>query len=90
MPETTIPHAEMTLGEAEAYRAGRDAARCADPIVEAVRADLAARSALGQAKYGTTLARTDLTRAQWLTHAYQEALDLALYLRRLIEAEPPA
>jgi hypothetical protein len=59
----------------------------ADPIVAAVRADLLARSERGQAKYGTTLARTDLTRAEWLRHAYEEALDLALYLRRLMEDE---
>jgi hypothetical protein len=60
----------------------------ADPIVAAVRADLLARSERGLAKYGTTLARTDLTRAEWLRHAYEEAMDLALYLRRLIEDEP--
>ena len=58
-----------------------------DPIVAAVRADLLTRSEAGQRTYGTTLARDDLTRAQWLQHAYEEALDLALYLRRLIEME---
>ena len=52
-----------------------------------VRADLLARSERGQAKYGVTLARTDLSRVEWLRHAYEEALDLALYLRRLMEAE---
>lgn len=59
-----------------------------DPIVETVRADLLARSERGQAKYGTTLARTDLTHRQWLQHAYEEALDLALYLRRAIKDAP--
>jgi hypothetical protein len=32
-----------------------------DPVVEAVRADLLARSQVGIAKYGVTLARTDLS-----------------------------
>lgn len=56
-----------------------------DSIVEAVRADLAERSARGIAKYGTTLDRTDLSHADWLQHAYEEALDMALYLRRAIQ-----
>ena len=54
-----------------------------DPIVAAVCADLQARSAVGIGKYGTTLARTDLTPKQWAQHAYEECLDAALYLRRL-------
>ena len=56
-----------------------------DPIVAAVCADLQRRSAVGLAKYGTTLARTDLTETQWLQHAYEEALDLACYLKRIME-----
>lgn len=58
-----------------------------DPIVEAVREKLRWRSEAGQAKYGTNLLRTDLTRKQWLLHAQEEALDLALYLQRLIYTE---
>lgn len=58
-----------------------------DPIVEAVKADLTARSRRGMEKYGTTLARTDLTRKEWLQHAYEESLDHALYLKKLIELE---
>ncbi len=46
----------------------------ADPIIAAVCADLQRRSALGQAKYGTTLARTDIDAAGWIQHAYEEAL----------------
>jgi hypothetical protein len=56
-----------------------------DPIVAAVQYDLARRSAGGLAKYGTTLARTDLSHADWLRHAYEEALDMACYLRRAME-----
>ena len=55
-----------------------------DPIVEAVREDLRRRSEVGIAKYGVTLARDDLSLKDWLTHAYQECLDQALYLRRSI------
>ncbi len=60
-----------------------------DPIVEAVRSDLDARSARGVSKYGTTLARTDLSLRDWLQHAYEEALDLALYLRRAMDEPQP-
>jgi len=42
------------------------------------------RRDVGLAKYGTTvMERTDLTREQWLTHAQEEALDLAIYLEKL-------
>lgn len=45
-----------------------------------------ARSEAGLKKYGTTLARTDLTQEDWLNHAQQEAMDLANYLEVLILA----
>ena len=53
-----------------------------DSIVESVRADLQRRSEIGIKKYNTTLDRTDLTEIDWLNHAYEEALDLALYLKK--------
>lgn len=53
-----------------------------DPIVEAVRADLLARSALGLKKYGCTL--EGLSAREAVKHAYEEALDLANYLKRLL------
>ncbi len=59
----------------------------ADSIVTAVQSDLEARAARGLAKYGTNMDRTDLTRRDWLQHAYEECLDQALYLRKLIELE---
>ena len=31
--------------------------------------------------------RTDLSRADWLRHAQEEALDLAIYLERLLREE---
>lgn len=55
-----------------------------DPVVAAVQADLAARSALGLNKYGCTLERLSARAA--LQHAYEEALDLANYLKRLLMA----
>ena len=50
-----------------------------------VCADIERRQRLGIAKYGTTLADNPLTHREWLIHAYEEALDMALYLRRAIE-----
>lgn len=47
--------------------------------------DIARRQTLGVKKYGTTVENNPLTRKEWLTHAYEEALDLAVYLRRSIE-----
>ena len=55
-----------------------------DKIVEAVREDLLQRSERGIQKYGTTLDREDLTHRDWLQHAYEEALDLANYLKKCI------
>ncbi len=43
------------------------------------------RAAIGKEKYGTTMRRVDLTELQWLTHAQEEAMDLAIYLQKLIE-----
>lgn len=54
-----------------------------DSIVEAVRQDLLDRSEVGIKKYNTTLDREDLNAGDWITHAYEEMLDGALYLKRL-------
>lgn len=54
-----------------------------DSIVEEVRKDLLDRSELGIKKYNTTLDRTDLSSSDWVQHAYEECLDMALYLKRL-------
>lgn len=51
---------------------------------EAVIAKIRARREAGRKKYGTTMERTDLTERQWLIHAQEEAMDLAIYLERLI------
>ena len=43
------------------------------------------RAQIGKEKYGTTMERTDLTKLQWLRHAQEEAMDLAVYLEKLIQ-----
>lgn len=43
------------------------------------------RAELGKEKYGVTMDREDLTELQWLVHAQEEAMDLAIYLEKLIQ-----
>jgi len=47
--------------------------------------DIAARQKMGTAKYGTTVCANPLELKQWLQHAYEEALDQAIYLKRAIQ-----
>jgi hypothetical protein len=54
-----------------------------DSIVDAVVQKFLQRSALGQAKYGVTLDRTDLTTKDWVQHTQEELMDAILYLERL-------
>ncbi len=56
-----------------------------DKNVNAVREKLRIRAEFGLQKYGVTTERNDLTNRQWLVHAQEEAMDLAVYLQRLIE-----
>jgi len=46
-----------------------------------------ARSDVGKKKYGVTMEEENLTRLEWLIHAQEEAMDLAVYLQKLIEME---
>lgn len=55
-----------------------------DPNVEAVRQKLKQRAEVGLAKYGVDTTREDLTTIEWLKHAQEEAMDLAVYLERII------
>lgn len=55
-----------------------------DPNVNAVCAMLQSRAKVGLTKYGVDTTRQDLTHIQWLKHAQEEALDLAVYLQRII------
>jgi anthranilate/para-aminobenzoate synthase component II len=54
-----------------------------DSVVYRIAQLLKNRSETGIRKYGTTLDRTDLEVKQWIDHAIEEALDLALYLERV-------
>jgi len=57
-------------------------------ILQQVIADMKVREERGLMKYGTTVDRTDLTQEQWLQHAYEEALDLAIYLKKVMTTKP--
>jgi hypothetical protein len=45
------------------------------------------RAEVGKIKYNTTMERTDLSKLDWLKHAQEEAMDLAVYLEKLIQLE---
>lgn len=51
----------------------------------AVCADITRRQLFGIQKYGQTVAQNPLELRAWLNHAYEEALDQAIYLKRAIE-----
>ncbi len=52
--------------------------------------DIKDRQRKGISKYGTTVADNPLSQQEWITHAYEETLDLAVYLKKLMElAEKP-
>jgi hypothetical protein len=55
-----------------------------DAIVEAVRAKLRERSARGLSKYGVTVEGAALSEREWLIHAQEEAMDLAIYLEKCL------
>jgi len=54
-----------------------------DSIVFDVIKDIANRAEVGLKKYNTTMDREDLIASDWVQHAYEEALDMAIYLKRL-------
>lgn len=47
--------------------------------------DIRYRQQMGVKKYGVTVAGNPLTQRQWLQHAYEECLDQAIYLKRLLQ-----
>jgi hypothetical protein len=53
-------------------------------VTQEVINDINARELKGLETYGTTMDRNDLTQDQWLQHAYEEALDFAIYLKKLL------
>lgn len=52
--------------------------------LEAVIADLKSREAKGIQTYGGTVDQANLSKEEWLQHAYEEALDLCIYLKKLM------
>ena len=56
-----------------------------DSIVDSVIDEHIARAKMGKEKYNNTLDRTDLSVIDYLQHAKEEAMDLALYLEKTIQ-----
>jgi hypothetical protein len=70
------------------YTDGKSTSRpVMDKNVSAVIDKIHLRSKLGQLEYGTSTDRAGLSRIEWLKHAQEEALDLAIYLEQLIRME---
>ena len=56
-----------------------------DSIVDSVIDEHIKRAQMGKEKYSQTLGRTDLSVLEYLQHAKEEAMDLALYLEKTIQ-----
>lgn len=56
-----------------------------DSIVDSVIDEHITRAQMGEEKYNNTLDRTDLSVIDYLQHAKEEAMDLALYLEKTIQ-----
>ena len=73
----------------EIYGVRRDIESCTiiktDSIVDSVIDEHIKRAQIGKEKYGQTLDRTDLSVLEYLQHAKEEAMDLALYLEKTIQ-----
>jgi hypothetical protein len=41
------------------------------------------RAAIGKSKYGVTMERQDLNKADWLNHLQEELLDAIIYIEKL-------
>jgi hypothetical protein len=54
-----------------------------DTITQRVIYLLESRAKKGFQEYGVTMDRDDLTPEQWIDHAIEEALDLAIYLTKI-------
>jgi hypothetical protein len=59
-------------------------------ILYSIIDDLISREEKGLKQYGTTMDRTDLSEEDWLQHAYEEALDLSIYLKKIIKTKQNA
>ena len=57
---------------------------CQSDVYKEVITDLISREKMGRAKYGTTVDKANLSEREWMQHAYEEALDIAIYLKRMM------
>jgi len=53
-------------------------------VYEQIISDLKEREAMGIRKYGVSVDDAQLTDDEWLQHAYEEALDFAVYIKKLM------
>lgn len=58
---------------------------CQSDIYKEVITDLISREKMGRIKYGTTVDKANLSEREWMQHAYEEALDFAIYLKRMMQ-----
>ena len=56
-------------------------------IEDTVCGKIQRRASVGLGKYGTTMEREDFSKLDWLIYAQEEAMDLVVYLEKLIELE---
>ena len=56
-------------------------------IEDSVCDKILSRAKVGKEKYGTTMERNDLSRLEWLIHCQEEAMDMVVYLEKLISLE---
>jgi hypothetical protein len=56
-------------------------------IEDSVCSKILERAKIGKEKYGTTMERNDLSRLEWLIHCQEEAMDMVVYLEKLISLE---
>ena len=56
-----------------------------DDTEQLVVRDIFLRQMRGMAKYGKTVAENPLPFREWLQHAYEEMLDGAVYLKRIMQ-----
>lgn len=56
-------------------------------IEDRVCKKIQSRAEVGLKKYGISMDEEDLSRLKWLIHAQEEAMDLCIYLEKLIQLE---
>jgi hypothetical protein len=84
LPTVFIPHEGEPLADVLARHPEyvADDSKMVSGIEALVCDDIAKRQQVGIAKYGTSVAENMLSHTEWLQHAYEESLDMAVYLKR--------